>query len=119
MIFFYKNSFLASVVSILGCIVAMCGIAIIAEGDVLPGILCIVAAIPLMILAKRISKKKAFKKWWKQIIDNNLEIQIASSVQTAIAIYNKNPQNATIEKIAALNPAAAQQIRQQLAAKKK
>lgn len=119
MIFYYRNSFLASVVSILGCIFALCGIMMFPEGQILGGIICLILAVPLFILAKRISQNKAFKKWWQQVIDNNLEIQIAGSVQTAIAIYNKNPQKRTLEKIAALNPAAAAQIRQQLDAKKK
>lgn len=118
MILWYRNSFLASVVSIFGCVLFLGGIAIISEGDVGAGIVTIVLSIPLLLWAKKISNDKAFKKWWKQITDNNLEPQIAQNVSTAIAIYNKNPQKRTLDKIAQLNPAAAEQIRSSLEAKK-
>lgn len=110
MVLWYKNSFLASVVSILGCILVITGIGIAGEGDVTATALLILCGIPLIIWGKVISNNKAFKKWWKQVTDANLEPQIAQDVNTAIAIYNKNPQKRTLQKIAALNPAAAAQI---------
>lgn len=117
MVIWYKNSFLASLVSIFGCVCCISAIAGCVEGD--PSTLALLLpGIPLMIWAKVISENKAFKKWWKQVTDNNLEPQIASSVQTAIAVYNKNPQERTLKKIEALNPAAGAQIRAQLAQKK-
>lgn len=110
MIIFYKNSFLASVVSIIGCMFVLGGIACIREGEILPGILLIVLAVPIMALAKWISNNKAFKKWWKQIEQNNLTQQIAQSTETAMAIYRKNPQKRTVNAIRKLNPAAADRI---------
>lgn len=118
MVIWYKNSFLASVVSIFGCVFCIGAILGCVEGD--PSMLAmLIPGIPLLIWGRVISENKAFKKWWKQVTDANLEPQIAASVQTAIAIYNKNPQERTLKKIEALNPTAAQQIRAQLAQKKK
>jgi ATP phosphoribosyltransferase regulatory subunit len=65
------------------------------------------------------SDNKAFKKWWKQITDANLEPEIAKSTYIAMEIYNKNPQKRTLDKIAQLNPSAAEMIQQQLNAQKK
>ncbi len=117
MIVWYKNSLLASLVSIFGCICCISAIVGAVEGD--PDVLVLLLpGIPLLIWGKTISENKRFKKWWKQIVDNNLEPQIAASVHTAIAVYNKNPQERTLKKIEALNPAAGAQIRAQLAQKK-
>lgn len=117
MVFWYKNSFLASVVSILGSVIALAGIASAADDPAIT-VVCVIAGIAMIVCGKFISNDKAFKKWWKQVKDANLEPQIAQNVQTAIAVYNKNPQKKTLKKIAELNPAAAEQIERSLAAKK-
>lgn len=107
MIFYYRNSFLASMVSIFGCVFAMAGVMALLEGEILVGLGGIALGMPFLIWAKTISENKAFKKWWKQITDNNLEPEIAKSAETAMAIYQKNPQQRTIEAIRKLNPEAA------------
>ncbi len=114
MLLWYKNSFLSSLVSIFGCVGIIGGISGIAEGEVVGGIMVIIVGIPLLIWGRIISDNKAFKKWWKQVTDANLEPQIAQDFQTAIAIYNKNPQKRTLKKIETLNPAAAVHIRQSI-----
>ena len=117
MILFYKNSFLASVVSILGCICVLGGIMSIRDGETATGIIAIIISLPFLIGGRVISQNKSFKKWWKQVEDANLEPQIAQDINTAIAIYNKNPQNRTLKKIEQLNPAAAEQIRKSISKK--
>ncbi len=118
MVIFYKNSFLASLVAIFGSVFAIGGVTICIEGD-MSGIFLILVGIVLVIWGKTISENKAFKKWWKQVVDAGLVSQIATSTQTAIAVYNKNPQDRTLKKIEELNPAAAQTIRQQIAQQNK
>lgn len=118
MVLFYKNSFVASVLSILGSILVMCGIMMFPEGEIFGGIVLILVGAALIFWGKNVSANKSFKKWWQQVVDANLVPEIARSTQTAIAIYNKNPQKRTLQKIAELNPAAASQIEQQLAARK-
>ena len=119
MIRWYKNSFLASVVSIVGCVMILLGITMaIQEEEILIGIVLGIAGLAFAIWGKKISEDKAFKKWWQQVIDNNLEPQIAQSEAVAFNVYNKNPQKRTLKKIAALNPRAAASIERALAAKK-
>lgn len=118
MIIYYKNSLLATLISIFGCVWVITGIAAIAEGEIGGGIAIIALGVVFLVWARSISKNKSFKKWWKQIKDNNLEPQIAASTEMAISIYNKNPQKRTLKKIAELNPAAAGQIEKSLAQKK-
>ena len=117
MIFWYRNSFLASAVSILGCILVMAGIATFGE-EAGGAVAMILIGIALAIWGKVISNNKAFKKWWKQVKDNNLESAVASDLNTAIVVYQKNPQERTIKKIATLNPAFAEHIRKYVANKK-
>ena len=117
MIFWYKNSFLASVVSIFGCVLAMSGIGMFAE-ETVAAVGLIVVGVAMVFWGKVISNNKAFKKWWKQVKDNNLESAVASDLNTAITVYQKNPQERTIKKIGTLNPAFAAHIRQYVAKKK-
>ena len=117
MVIWYKNSFLASVVSIIGGIMFFGGIATFAS-NVAGAIAMMAVGVVLMIWGKRISDNKAFKKWWKQVEDNNLESAIAQNLNTAITIYQKNPQKRTIKKIEELNPQFATYITENIAKKK-
>ena len=117
MIRWYKNSFLASLVSIIGCLMIVGGIASFGA-DVVTAIIFIVIGFALAVWGKNISDNKAFKTWWQQVVDAGLVPQIARDTATAIAIYNKNPQNRTLQKIRELNPAAAQQIQASIDAQK-
>lgn len=64
MIFWYRNSVLASLVSIIGCVIVITGIAGLRDREigVGPGILVIVAGIGIAALGKVISDRKAQKK---------------------------------------------------------
>ena len=113
MILYYKNSFLASVVSILGCICILCMVLEFDSYETTESIPVILLGIALLIWGKVISNNKAFKKWWKQVENAGLVGQIATDTSVAIAVYNKNPIKATLKKIESLNPAAAEAIRAQ------
>ena len=112
MLFYYQNSFLASAVSILGSI---CLIVVFFErdyftiGEMIPPVLLGVA---LLIAGKLISKRKAFKQWWKQVEGAGLEEHIKNDIAVAKMVYSKNPIRATLKKIEELNPAAAEAIRE-------
>ena len=64
MFIWYKNSAIASIVSIIGCVAAFCGIAWIWKGEIgtWQGILLIICGIGIAILGKRISERKEKKK---------------------------------------------------------
>lgn len=115
----YEKAPLATAVSFLGrtvgTLMMVGGVMALFSGEVLPGI--VIAALGFGIglgaelLSEKMAESSAFRRWWKQVKDANLELQIASSLNTAVEIYNKNPQQRTLDKIAALNPAAAEYIR--------
>ena len=118
MIRWYRNSFWASVVSIIGCVLILGGIGTFSE-SIGGAIVMIILGFVLAVCGKNISENKAFKTWWQQVVDAGLVPQIAQNTATAIAVYNKNPQDRTLQKIRELNPAAAQQIAASIAANKK
>ena len=113
MILYYKNSFLASVVSILGCICILCVVLEFDSYELSESIPAIIIGVALLIWGKVISNNKAFKKWWKQVEDAGLEEPLKTDIGLAQSIYSKNPIKATLKKIESLNPAAAEVIRQQ------
>lgn len=117
MVVYYRNSLLASLVSILGCILCLSGIYAAIEGE-FEALSLLIVGVPIVIWGKIISKNKEFKKWWQEIEENNLVPQIASSVDTAALIYSKNPDKRTLKKIEELNPAAAQCIKTSIEANK-
>lgn len=106
MVFWYKNSFLASVVAILGSLLGVVGFLYFEESVGL-AIVLVVAGIALIAFGKKISEDKSFKVWWKQVIDAGLEPRIAEDAKIALEIYKKNPQPRTLKKILSLNPSAA------------
>lgn len=109
MFLYYKNSFLASVVSILGCLAIIMSF-MDAFSD---KALFICFGVVLVIAGKVISDRKAFKTWWKQVEKLGLEEQMKSDVSVAKAVYDKNPKRITLKKIESINPEAAQYIREQ------
>ena len=106
MVFWYPNSFLASVIAILGSIVGVLGV-LYFEDSVPLAIVLIIVGIALILLGRKISGDKAFKVWWKQVIDAGLEPRIAEDAQLALSVYKKNPETRTAKKLISLNPSAA------------
>ena len=98
MIFYYKNSFLASLVSIFASGLAMMGILALLDKEILMGIVFLVISIPLFLLGKQISVRKSFKKWWKNLEESGVIAQAAASREVAIAVYQKNPTKQITEK---------------------
>lgn len=111
MIFWYRNSFLASVVSIFGCVIAVGGISYIVDGNgVLAGVVMFVVGIVLAAIGKQISEDKSNKKWLKELQSKGLDGQVRASAEAANQLYNANPCDFTLKYIQSVNPAAAQQI---------
>lgn len=108
MILYYRNSFIASIISLFGCALACFGI--MDNWNI--GL--ILAAIPFLIGGKLYSNHVAFRKWWKQVEKANLVPEISRSVDTAVAVYKKNPTKQTLSKIRTLNPQAAAHIERAL-----
>lgn len=119
-VWYYRNSVLASIVSILGSVAVVGGVAMMPGGDtgmIIAGVFLIAAGIAMMIGGKFISRNKSYKKWWEEILTKVPPAHIAGNVNLAIQVYNANPKNWTLKKIEELNPTAAQLIRYQKAKK--
>lgn len=106
----YKNSFLASAISIMGYGVIALGAVALVNGDIPQGIASLLAGICLMAVAGQISSNKAFRTWWKQVEKQGLIPEIQKSAETAVEVYRKNPDKRTLKKIRSLNPPAAAYI---------
>lgn len=114
----YKNSVLASLMSFLSYFLLLIGVVAAVNGEILGGVALFLIGIGVGILASSISERKRFKTWKKQIEDKGLIPAIQTDVQTALAVYNTFPGKNALEYIRTLNPAAADIISAQLAAKK-
>ena len=66
MFIYYKNSFLASLVSIFACGLIAMGVMFFVDAMILEGLAMLAVGIPLFLLGRHISQNKAFKKWWRQ-----------------------------------------------------
>lgn len=115
----YKNSFLASIVSILGTGVALCGLMALLSREIAVGIVAILLGFGLMVLASSISDRKAFRTWLKEAKKKtDIDGMIRASVSSAIAVYNLYPGTYMLSYVSNLNPEAGRQIRQYLADQK-
>lgn len=105
----YRNSFLASLISIFGCVMVGAGIMGAFEGS--PEALVIVPFGALfMIWAKSISEGKAFQTWVKTLTEKGIDAQVRSNMQVAVKVYNANPGKRTQQWVASLNPEAGKWI---------
>ena len=109
MFLYYKNSFLASAVSVFGCIIIFMGFQDVFT-DRVP---FIVLGVALLGVGKVISNRKAFKTWWKQVEKLGLDEKMKTDYTVAKLVYDKNPKHVTLKKIESINPEAAQLIREQ------
>ena len=114
----YKNSVLATLVGIFGYIFIIAGLALAFTEEILGGIILALIGVGFSIWAPAISRNKQFKTWKKRIEEGGLVPALPSSTQTAIQIYNPFPNKKTLEYIRSLNPSAAQQISELIAAQK-
>ncbi len=110
MFLFYKNSFLASVLSILGCVLILVTIMTFEEYELYEAAIPLLLGVALNVAGKLVSNEKVFKKWWKQVKDLGYEEQIKTSFEVAQMVYSKNPRKRTLKEIAKLNPAAVAYI---------
>lgn len=111
MIIFYKNSILASIVSVLGCVCILVTVMVFDLSDLTESMPPIILGVALLVGGKLLSNHKAFKKWWEKVEEANLIEPMKTDISTAQIVYSKNPCKATLKKIAQLNPAAVEAIK--------
>lgn len=112
----YKNSILASLVSIFGYCFMLGGIAIAFDCEILGGIVMFLMGIGLAALASVISSRAQFRQWIKKLKKDGIIDRARQDVTLAIRIFDANPTKQTLRYIRELNPTAAEQIDRHLAA---
>lgn len=104
----YKNSGLATFVSVIGALFQYGGVLCLFSG-LIPGAL---VCIPIGILLYFAGEKISFNKWVKLLQSKGLEEQIRTDANVAVQVYNANPGKNTLAYISSLNPQAGEQIAQ-------
>ena len=113
MFIFYRNSILASAISLFSCALAVMGVKSYLDGE-LPiehAALAVVIGVIGIALGKLVSNRKTFKKWVKALEEKGIHERIRASVSDACAVYKQNPGKRTLQYIETLNPTAAAVIR--------
>ena len=106
---FYKNSFLASLISIFGSMMIALGICLLFE-DLTAGIIFVVSGAVFSLWASAISERKRFKLWIKDLKKKGAIEQLSSSRELCWQMYQANPNKRTIKFIAKHNPVVAEEI---------
>lgn len=118
----YKNSALATVVSIIGCCFELGGITVMANGGpgyLLNGFLLILWGVAHLAVAERLSDYAQYRTWKRQL-EQKIDVEsIAQNKELAIQVYQSNPCKRVLKFIQNLNPEAAEQIKQQFPEVKK
>lgn len=115
----YKNSILATLMSIFGYGVILMGGMLLLDKTYIEGVIMLILGVALKVWADSVSENKRLKVLKKDLEARGLVPEIRASVRTAIEVYNMLPSKKMLAYIRTLNPEAADNIAQQLAAKKK
>ena len=107
----YKLSKFATFISIVGALTRYAAVLCITYGAIAGLFVCAAIGIALHFLAEHINNTK----WKKMVSEKGYTSKIAAGdLQTAIAVYNANPSNSTLDFIASYNTQVAQQIREKI-----
>ena len=113
MIIWYKNSVLASVVSIFSCMLVVLGVTGAFDGQ-LAALILVIPGVGGLLLASWISDRKqhqtAFRNWYNTR-NPNCDALVHSSGEFAAQLYSAMPTEPMLQYIRALNPAAAAAIK--------
>lgn len=117
MVFYYRNSILASIISIFGGVSVIISLSEI--GTAWP---MTIIGLAMCILGKIISNSKAdnkaFETWWDTMIGTGKVARMKSDQELCVEVYNENPGKRTLKKIREINPEAGEQIERYISRKK-
>lgn len=114
----YKNSILASLVSIMGYGFMVGGLGMAFGGEILGGIVLFLMGLGCAALASVISERAQFRQWIRKLKKDGIIDRARQDTALAIQIFQANPTKQTLRYIRKLNPTAAEYIDQRLAANK-
>lgn len=106
----YKNSILATIVSIMGTAFALGGVYMIIEGDT-EAIPLVIIGVALMFGASAISKNKVFKTWVKGLKEKGILEQLPTNDALCRQVYQANPGKKTLALLEKYNPRMADELR--------
>lgn len=115
----YKNSIVASILSVIGYTFLMIGIVVAVNESVPGGIIIALLGVGLAIWGARISEKKQFRTWKNKIESTGLTGRIREDVNVAVMVYNSNPSKQSLSYISQLNPVAGELIAENLRSRRK
>lgn len=115
----YRDAIGATLVSLSGALPLGLGVMSLVSGNFMFGIPMLALGLLMEYVASRLAENKRVKAWKKRIQEKGLETQIRSDADFAIRMYNECPYKSALEHIRTLNPAAAEAIDKDLAAKEK
>lgn len=87
----YRNSFMASLVSLCGYGLAFLGIVVAFSESVVGGIIVALAGVGLMCWAPKISENKQFRVWKRKLESVGITSRMKEDVDVAVMVYNSNP----------------------------
>ena len=113
----YRNSILASIISIVGTICLVAGVCLVFE-ETITGIVMAIFGGVFMLWAHCISENKAFRRWKKQLKTDGIIDMMPSSNDICMRVYYSNPCKKTIKFIGKYNSSVADELKSQMRRKK-
>lgn len=111
----YKNSIIASVLSLAGTILALGGVVSLVSSEPAGGIVLILLGVAMMLWASSISERKAFRTWLKAAKEKaDIDGMIRASESSAITVYNLRPGKSMLRYICGINHEAGAQIKKRI-----
>lgn len=115
----YKNSIVASLLSMCGYGLVSVGTIALFSESVAEGIILVLIGVGLAFWGAKISEKKQFRTWKSKIESDGLDSRIKEDVSIAVMVYNSNPSKRSLAYISQLNPAAGNFITEKIRSNKK
>ena len=106
----FKNSVLASILSVIGSCMLMVGLIMLFQ-DVWVGIILLAVAASMILLGYRISEDKRYNQLIDDLEKKGLLQHLPNDIGLCLAVYRSYPSKATLKLIEGYNPTAAAEIR--------
>lgn len=114
----YKNSFIASILSMCGYGLAMVGLIVTFTESVVGGVIVALIGVGIACWGAKVSENKQFKVWKRKIEADGMVNRIKEDVKVAVIAYNSNPGKKSLAYISQLNPVAGELIADNIRSRK-
>lgn len=114
----YKNSVVASILSMCGYGLAMVGLIVAFTESIVGGVIVALIGVGLALWGAKVSENKQFRVWKQKIESDGMTNRIKEDVKVAVMVYNSNPGKKSLAYISQLNPVAGELIAEKTRSKK-